>query len=148
MNIFVLSECPIEAAKMQCDKHVVKMIVETAQMLCTVGTGPYRPTHVNHPCTVWAKQSLENFEWLVAHGLALCDEYTYRYGKRHKTQDVIENIIEPNEWSVEGLTKFALAMPDEFKSDDVVKAYRAYYHSKSHFARWTRREVPTWWRPI
>ena len=54
MNIFVLSECPIEAAQMQCDKHVVKMIVETAQMLCTVGTGPYKRTHASHPCTVWA----------------------------------------------------------------------------------------------
>lgn len=146
MNIFVLSECPIEAAQMQCDKHVVKMIVETAQMLCTVGTGPYKRTHASHPCTVWAGRSQANFEWLVAHGLALCSEYTYRYGKRHRTQDVIEGILEPGAWAAEGLTEFALAMPDEYKRPTAVESYRAYYHSKSHFARWTRREVPGWWQ--
>lgn len=146
MNVFVLSTCPIEAAQMQCDKHVVKMVVETAQMLCTVGIGSYKPTHKNHPCTVWAGKSLENFEWLVAHGLALCDEYTYRYGRRHKTQDVIEAVLPPDRFETSGLTPFALAMPDEYRKGDVVESYREYYKSKASFAKWTKRAAPVWWQ--
>lgn len=145
MNIFVLSLDPIEAAQMQCDKHVVKMIVETAQMLCTVGTGPYKRTHEKHPCTVWASRSLDNFNWLIKHGLALCEEYIYRYNKRHKTQDVIETVMSPNEFYQDGLTPFALAMPEEFKRDCPVEAYRLYYHTKKSFARWTKRGRPAWW---
>lgn len=144
MNIFVLSTCPIEAATMQCDKHVVKMVLETAQMLCTVGHGSYKRTHQNHPCTIWAGRSIENFEWLIAHGLALCEEYTYRYSRRHKTQDVIEAIRPPADFPELGLTSFALAMPDEFKNVDPVLSYRAYYHSKT-FCRWTKRNPPFWW---
>lgn len=147
MNIFVLSLCPIEAAQMQCDKHVVKMIVESAQMLCTVGYGTYKPTHVNHPCTRWATRSEANFEWLMAHALTLCDEYTYRYGRRHKSQDVIEAVRAPEIFLEVGLKPFALAMPDEFKTDNAVESYRAYYHSKASFAKWTRRKPPTWWNP-
>lgn len=152
MNIFLLSLCPIEAARMQCDKHVVKMIVESAQMLSTIVGGQYKPTHRDHPCTVWAGKSVENFEWLVAHGLALCDEYTFRYGRRHKTQDVLEHIsLLPDTYIKPlgkiGLTPFALAMPDEFKTEDPVESYRAYYHSKASFAKWTRRKPPIWWNP-
>lgn len=131
---------------MQCDKHVVKMIVESAQMLCTVGHGAYKPTHANHPCTKWASLSEANFEWLTAHALALCDEYTFRYGRRHKSQDVIENVQPPKAFSKVGLTPFALAMPDEFKSSDPVESFRAYYHSKSSFAVWTKRKQPNWWK--
>lgn len=148
MNIFILSEDPVEAAQMQCDKHVVKMIVESAQMLCTVGKGAYKPTHVNHPCTVWASRSKENFEWLYNHAIALCHEYTKRYGRRHKTQDVIEQIQYPKTFPVTGLTPFVLAMPDEFKIGDAVQSYRAYYHSKASFARWSYSVIPQWWNPI
>lgn len=145
MNIFVLSLDPAEAARMQCDKHVVKMIVETAQILCTAGRGVYRPTHANHPCTVWAGQSADNFKWLIRHGLALCEEYTFRYGKRHKTQDVLALVEPPASFPVVGLTPFAQAMPEELRSNDVVASYRAYYHTKASFARWTRRDPPEWW---
>lgn len=145
MNIFVLDYDPVQAARAQCDKHVVKMIVETAQMLCTVGIGPYKRTHVNHPCTVWAGHSLSNFNWLKIHGLELCKEYTFRYGREHKTEQVIRSVL-PGENMVDvGLSRFALAMPDEYKCEDVVRSYRAYYHSKSSFARWTKRKVPSWW---
>ena len=83
MNIFVVHQDPQIAAQMLCDKHVVKMILETAQMLCTVvsHTGaetPYRATHAKHPCTLWAAHSKANWEWLVAHGKAMCMEYTRR----------------------------------------------------------------------
>lgn len=147
MNIFVLSLCPIEAAQMQCDKHVVKMTIESAQMLCTVGHGIYAPTHASHPCTRWAGLSEANFEWLTAHALALSDEYTHRYGRRHKSQNAIETVKQPLSFPFVGLTPFALAMPDEFKIGDAVESYRAYYHSKAHFAKWTRRQQPSWWNP-
>ena len=93
MNIFVLDESPVVSAKYACDKHVVKMILESAQMLCSVqpeGTAPYKRTHYNHPCTKWVRESSRNYEWLLIHAYALCDEYTRRYDKVHKTQAVIE----------------------------------------------------------
>ena len=108
MNIFLLSLCPIEAVQ-QCDKHVVKMPIESAQMMCTAGHGSYKPTHQNHPCTRWATLSEANFEWLTAHALALCDEYTYRYGRRHKSQDVIEAVKPPIEFPLVGLTLVSAA---------------------------------------
>jgi len=80
MNIFALHNCPIESAKIQHDKHVVKMILESAQMLCSVFDNekyndiPYKRTHYNHPCTVWTRTDLNNFYWLVNHALALCNE--------------------------------------------------------------------------
>lgn len=92
MNIFALSANPIEAAKLQCDKHVVKMILETAQMLSTahreLGSKIseellYKKTHVNHPSAVWLRKSWPNYRWAVAHFEALCDEYTFRYKKVH-----------------------------------------------------------------
>ena len=91
MNIFVLHTDPEKAATMMCDKHVIKMVLETAQMLCTIAHGmgydgaPYRSTHKNHPCTVWAAKTSSNWSWLLRHGFALCDEYTKRYGKNHKS---------------------------------------------------------------
>ena len=152
MNIFVVHKDPQIAAQMLCDKHVVKMILETAQMLCTVvsHTGaetPYRATHAKHPCTLWAAHSKANWEWLVAHGKAMCMEYTRRYGKLHKSQAVIEwcagqNLVFP---SLE-LSPFAQAMPAKYKNECVVTAYRAYYHGeKAKFATW-KTEVPEWWK--
>ena len=95
MNIFVLDRDPKIAATMLCDKHVVKMIVETAQMLCTAASKlghdvPYKPTHAKHPCTLWVGESKSNWNWLLDHGLEMCSEYTLRYNRTHKTQAVIE----------------------------------------------------------
>ncbi len=154
MNIFVLDKNPQNAAIMMCDKHVVKMIVETAQMLCTVARdnghdAPYRSTHKNHPCTLWAAESASNWRWLVDHGLALCREYTARYGKIHKTQQVMEwardNRVGPSK--DKGLTPFRLAMPPEYKQADPVQSYRNYYMGeKARFAKW-KLGAPTWWSP-
>ena len=93
MNIFVLHPMPDIAARMQCDRHVVKMTLETAQMLSTAinelgGQAPYKSAHVNHPCSVWARETLSNFEWLWEHGINLAQEYTARYGKVHKSEAV------------------------------------------------------------
>lgn len=145
MNIFALDTNPVIAAQMQCDKHVVKMCLETAQMLSTIAGGPYKPTHANHPCTQWASANRTNYHWLVMHGLALCEEYTHRYGKEHKCQAVIASLANKGASLPIGATDFVQCMPDEYKDTLPVVAYRQYYHSKAAFAKWTKREVPSWW---
>lgn len=157
MNIFVVSTDPREAAAMLCDSHVVKMTLESAQLLCMVyppGEAPYRNagSHTRHPCTLWARASRANFTWLVDHGIALSDEYTFRYGKVHKSRAIIEWCRENSErltFPAEELTPFAQAMPDEFRGPDPVAAYRAYYLGrKRSFAKWNRaRGSPDWWSP-
>ena len=152
MNIFVLHDDPVVAAQMMCDKHVVKMILESNQMLCTIAhkhgyDAPYRSTHAKHPCTLWAGESYANWQWLVKHSRALCREYTDRYGKVHKSQTVTE-------WAENldirlptiGQTPFRLAMPDEYKTNNPVESYRKYYAgAKAHFAKWKTGNVPGWW---
>ena len=145
MNIFVLDTNPALAAQYQCDKHVVKMVLESAQILSTICGGPYKPTHANHPCVLWAKSCITNYNWLLRHAKALCAEYTHRYGKKHKCEDVI-NSIHPPRLSV-GITPFVQCMPAEYQDKDPVQAYRKYYRGdKAGFAKWTKRDEPFWWR--
>ena len=149
MNIFILDEDPSVAAQYHCDKHVVKMVLETAQMLSAalINNGieaPYKLTHKNHPCTLWVGESRSNYVWLRELGLRLGEEYTFRYGKRHKSHLVIESMPEYLDIEDIGLTKFALAMPDEFKSDNPVESYRNYYNHKDITKTWTNRDVPFW----
>tara|TARA_R110002012_G_C11648137_1_gene611179 strand:+ start:249 stop:719 length:471 start_codon:yes stop_codon:yes gene_type:complete len=150
MNIFVLSENPIRAAEMQHDKHVVKMVLESAQMLCSAYTPeqkpPYRQAYFNHPCTKWARTSRENYKWLLIHAVALSNEYTYRYSKIHASYKVIKwcwekcNIIDFPELNK---TDHPLAMPKEYKTDDAVESYVNYYlGEKLNNARWTKRKKP------
>ena len=146
MNIFVLDKNPAVAAMYHCDKHVPKMILESAQMLSTVFGGPYKPTHKNHPCTIWVAQSRQNAEWLWVLADALNCEYKDRFNhaRNHKSWDAIEPVWRDiNALPDIGLTPFAQAMPDEFKQSNAVDAYRAYYRSKS-FAAW-RVGAPDWW---
>ena len=144
MQIFILDVNPILAAQYQADKHVVKQVLETAQILSTISGGPYKPTHANHPCVKWAALNRTNFSWLRRHGLALCAEYTHRYGKVHKSQSVIENARPLRDMPI-GISEFVQCMPDEFKDKDPVVAYRKYYHSKQ-FAQWNKsRPAPYWW---
>lgn len=153
MNIFVLHSDPIQAAIYHCDKHCVKMVLESAQMLCTnlnlkyIQT-PYKSCHVNHPCTIWARQTRSNFLWLCELGLSLCYEYTFRYGKVHASEKVINFCYENSGNIPEGeLTQFAQAMPDEYKSIDAIEAYRKYYiFEKKDFAIWSKRETPEWFK--
>jgi hypothetical protein len=145
MNIFVLDKSPILAAQYQCDKHVVKMVLETAQILSTVAGGPYKPTHIHHPCVIWIRQGKENYKWLVAHGLALCEEYGYRYSKEHGCLEVIESLAIPPTHVPSGRTHFVKCMPEECKRKSAVASYREYYHQKE-FAVWTKREKPYWWK--
>lgn len=153
MNIFILDNDPAQAAIYHCDKHVVKMVLESAQMLCTnlnlakVET-PYKSCHMNHPCTIWARKTRSNFVWLCDLGLSLCMEYTYRYGKVHKSEEVIEYCYSMRDTIQDGeLTKFAQAMPEEFKDCDPVKAYRQFYiGEKKDFAVWSKRDIPNWFK--
>ena len=154
MNIFILDKDVKKCAQYHCDKHVVKMILETAQLLCsahhvTGGTAPYKLSHKNHPCAIWTRASLSNYLYLCDLGLELCKEYTYRYGKRHKSQDVIEwcLINKPDIHDVD-FTAPPLAMGDEFKiGNDVIESYRNYYReAKKGFANWKNREIPEWYQ--
>ena len=146
MNIFVVDIDPSKAAQSLCDKHVVKMVLETAQILSTISGGPYRPTHANHPCVLWAGATKRNYLWLVEHGWALCQEYTHRYGKVHKCQGVIESLRNPPATITRtGLTPFVQCMPEEYRGPNAVEAYRRYYRAdKSQFATW-KTQPPSWW---
>lgn len=152
MNIFILDLDPEKAAQYHNDKHVIKMILETTQILCTVLNNMgyktvYRSTHQQHPCTKWAAKSYDNFKWLKKLGIELCKEYSYRYGKTHKCQYILENLIMPdiNKFCEKGITKFVQAMPPEYKNDDPVKAYRDYYiKGKKHILKYTKRNIPYW----
>lgn len=150
MNIFVLDNDPSVAARMHVNKHVVKMILETAQILCSAfESAPYRRTHYNHPCCIWARESRENFLWLVKLGKALHDEYQYRYGnKTHKSYSVIlwcESHIDEISFIKNELTPFAQAMPAQYRNENAVLAYRKYYlNDKKDILDWGNRENPEW----
>ena len=137
MNIFYLDKDPVKAAKLQYNKHVVKMILESAQMLCTAhhcimgddADVPYKIAHKNHPSTVWVRQSGENYAWLYHHMMALGSEYTKRYGKKHLSITKCEDklAILPGGILETGLTKMPQCMPDEYKDECSIQAYWNYY---------------------
>ena len=178
MNIFVLNKDPVLAAQEQCDKHVVKMIVESAQMLSTahrmldgqVYRKPskscktmikyydhpelddvlYKAVHHHHPCTVWTMESVCNYIWHYKHFVALCDEYMYRYGKRHLTDTLLRSILMTPPVRIPRVerTQFKLAMGSnpECRFECPVESYRAFYQTKQdRFSMtWTNRPVPSW----
>ncbi len=157
MNIFVLDEDPQIAATYHCDKHVVKMLLETVQLLSTAriehgAEAPYRATHRKHPCSIWAAKSRENYAWLVNLGLGLDQEYTRRFGKQHLSGIRLREILKPPEDMPSlGLTPFAQAMPDiHRRPGDAVSAYRTYYiNEKARFAVWGRGgKTPDWWPSV
>ena len=175
MNIFYLNHDQKICAKEHLDKHVVKMIIEYAQLLCTahrmLDGNPYRElnkngrrlkrwrlfdnrelvlykaTHINHPCAIWCRQTINNYMWLYELFVSLCDEYTYRYGKTHKTDMLLRDVLKtpPHNISNGDFTSPAQAMPDKYKSTDAIQAYKDYYIFEKHsFAKWSKRNVPSW----
>lgn len=172
MNIFALDNDPVVAARYHNDKHVVKMILESAQLLSTAHRlldgqqsivlkngrkmktwtlsddrehALYRATHMNHPSAVWVRQSKANYRWLFRLFRALLQEYTDRYGKTHKCDAMLSTLVStPSNIPDTGLTPFALAMPDEYKViGDPVQSYRNYYMgSKRSMAVWGRGKLP------
>lgn len=153
MNIFVLSKNMERCAIYHCDKHIVKMPTETAQLLSSAyyATGedtiaPYKKSHFKHPQAIWCRECIENWNWLAQFGLALYDEYQYRYGKIHKGGEAILYMVTNPPNLPHG--KFSYppqCMPDKYKQDDIVDAYRTYYNGeKRHIFKWTNRDVPSW----
>jgi len=192
MNIFALSKSPSQSAIEMLDKHVIKMPTETCQMLHTNiqymqyieqhGKEPQlkdlkrfhretksilmKPAMLNHPSTIWARQSLDNFEWLFEHGLALCDEYRSRYnkchGSFHRIHDchAFQDTVLQHNYPHRGLTPVTIAMFDKYRLDEkeyynrnpnakdwefVIASYRHYYlEGKWEFATW-KTKSPDWW---
>lgn len=162
MNIFIVDQNPTVAAQMLCDRHVNKMILETAQMLTAVADRHSHPTlykvaYKNHPCTLWAGDTYANWLWLTEHGLALNEEKIYRTGKSHISAEVIkyyrDNGYGPIFDKDSELTNFALAMPTEYQNHkNPVESYRNYYLNEKQWFKdgkrptWTKRPAPDWWK--
>ena len=187
MNLFYLDEDMDKCAEYHVDKHIVKMPLEAAQLLCTAiwvdhvlgfvpralnkeeskilneekakikdlpmeerPLTPYLPMMYNHPCTIWTRSSLDNFEWTHCYANALNDEYHYRYGKQHKSaRDLLYYLsTPPKNIPIVDQTPFPLAMKSnpECMFEDAVKSYRAFYQTKQERFKmvWKKREVPSW----
>lgn len=176
MNIFYLDHDVKKCAEMHNDKHCVKMILEYAQLLSTahrvldgiqaVSLSPkgrrktsyiigdnrdsllYSATHINHPSAQWCRDSVENYKWLYNLFCALCDEYTYRYGKVHLTDQKLRHVLShvPKNAKKKPFEQPWCAMPDEVKiAGDSLASYRNYYiNNKVHLASWKKRNVPEW----
>lgn len=189
MNIFFLDTNPQKAAVYHCDKHVVKMILESCQMLCSNvwyengitsskmkkeviqkdpsfskqifknfpridkngDIKPYGIGYVNHPCTVWARESKSNTKWLLDFTGYLILEYEKRYHKTHACKKVYKWLLERfntinQNFIKESITEPAQAMPDKYKNINPITAYRDYYiGEKSNFAKWNNSEIPVWY---
>lgn len=160
MNIFYLHYIPMICAQMHVDKHVVKMILETTQLLFGVWhmvdpdhrlyTPVYRLTHKNHPCSKWARASVANYAWLCELGLALCCEYTYRYGRTHKCEAYLVDLrrnVPP--LASHDFTPLPQAMPDHFRGNKSISAYRRYYATdKKRLHSWKKRPSPRWLKAL
>lgn len=160
MNIFYLDHNPRVAASFHGDKHVVKMCIETAQMLCTahhllnkdnVKTGLYKATHINHPCNIWIRENSANYNWAFTLFESLCYEFYIRRNKIHASQKLLSILAEPPD-----IIKFsnirsmpALAMPEQFKTRSPVVSYRNYYASKHEEGivtyNWSQKRKEPWW---
>lgn len=154
MNIFPLDTDIKTAAKYNCDKHVNKIILEIAQMLSSAFkdihvSGIYKPAYFNHPMTIWARTSQANFKYMVDMAECLNVEKQYRFGSGDHASIFIVRYAWSIHWKIPfpevGLTKMPQCMPDEYKCEDHVIAYRNYYiGEKSHLAKWTGRSIPKW----
>lgn len=182
MNIFYLDNDPEKCAQFHVNSHVIKMITETCQLLSTAhrvldgkeyidsSSGRkikrwslkdnehnhlfYKATHVNHPSAIWTRQSSANYKWLVLLLKELCKEYTFRYGKIHKCEEIgLVNLFYyflPINMPNNSFTEPALAMPEEFRiPNDAIKSYHNYYNgSKQHLHAWKNRETPYFIKPL
>ena len=148
MNIFFLHKHPVIAAQMQCDKHVVKMVLETAQMLSTAVRAQghdvgYKSAYPKHPMTLWVNQSADNFRWAWLHGMSLAKEYTNRYDKIHKSQKILEQLENYATGDENHIPEPPQCMPDQYKTDNYVTAYRNYYvGDKKRFAKYKNCKTP------
>jgi hypothetical protein len=186
MNVFYLDADPKICAEMHLDKHVVKMIIEYAQLMSTahryldgeeyidltannrrikrwrMSDGRenqlMKASHLNHPSGIWCRETDSNYKWLYSMWVHLLDEYTHRYGKIHACARLKEILsFTPKNINVGGFFPPTPAMPDEVKillvspvsgrKYDSLASYKNYYiHNKAHFAKWTKRDTPTWFK--
>ncbi len=153
MNLFYLDKDHATNAQYHVDKHVVKMILEAAQLLCTTYQlqgieAPYRKTHASHPTSIWVRNSRENFIWCVHYAIYLNCEKVYRYGTPHKSIDVINwaySNLDKLDFPESGFTPFALAMPEQYRQACPIESYRSYYnHEKRDLFSWKNRNKPNW----
>lgn len=158
VNIFYLDGDPATCASFHGNKHVVKMILEYAQLLSTAHhlagnvlndderAVLYKRTHQNHPCAVWVRASRWHYEWLYRLFVALCDEYTHRYGRVHLTDRKLRHVL--HKCPITADLPFVpppQVMPDEYWRDDAIEAYRAYYRQgKAEILAYTHRSPPVW----
>lgn len=153
MNIFLLDRDIEACAKAHNDKHVVKQTLEYAQLLSTAHhlcgghTDVYKPTHKNHPSSLWVREGIENYKFLYTLFCALSHEYTHRYGKVHKSYETLSDKLSDVPSGIpEGQTEIKPVMPEEYVLTCPVDSYRMYYiHDKRDLAKWTNRQQPEWW---
>jgi len=159
MNIFFLDRLPEKSAEMLCDKHVPKMLLETCQMLSTayqrhMGEHEelYKSAYPKHPMTIWVGDSQANFDWSFDHAVEISNQYDKRFKKQHKSKEILqvlarEYILGTIKIPDIGFTEPPQCMPDTYKCDDYVKAYRDYYwNDKDYFAKWDIGvDMPDWW---
>tara|TARA_Y100000385_G_scaffold281228_1_gene333699 strand:- start:1964 stop:2497 length:534 start_codon:yes stop_codon:yes gene_type:complete len=171
MNIFGIEYDPerknpfpeaVESAVAQCDKHIVKMPLESAQMLCSAhrildgnegNEDLYKIAHPKHPSTLWTMETMGNYNWHYAHWVALCEEYTYRYGKVHLSEKKFRArlCVPPVNIPKGTVTPFRLAFkehPECIVEGDPVQSYRNFYQTKQDRFNmvWSKRQAPTWFR--
>jgi len=156
MNIFHLDKSAEVSALYHCDKHVVKMILETGQMLstayqrhCGIDEELYKPAYPHHPMTIWVGDSLGNYMWSIDLLGHLLNQYRLRYHNRvHKTGRILNNLICLNDnikdkFDAKNFTDPPLCMPDDCKRDCYIFSYRKYYKEyKSYFAKYTSVDTP------
>lgn len=170
MNVFCLDKDPVKAAEMMCDKHIVKMILESCQILSAVidenyldeykgstdskpsnqlGCPGYPPAHVKHPSTMWAIESKGNAKWLIKHLRGLISEYHKRYQNTHKLEGCVmiyEAQLQYCKFKKDRRTEFTQAITDKrWHRKDPIEAYRTYYNmEKFMFAKWKLGNIPSW----
>ena len=164
MNLFILDEDPWVSARLHCDKHVVKMILEGLQLeqaaLYRVNPMNFakKPGWTNCPGAIWAAETHSNYYWLCRHTVGLCNEYTWRYGRVH-SKDALARFrlslardvtSDSTDHPTSGIrTPFYQGVPNDCKQDNAIEAYQLYYNRyKWAFAKWTNRDVPEWFNPI
>lgn len=162
MNIFILERNAdgsidwVRSAESHDNYRIVKMPLEVSQMLSTAlnelmgeKVAPYKSTHKNHPCNLWARESYANFRNLVVHGYALCNEYARRFHKTHKCQNVIQecariaSVVNPL-WHTTASTEPPLCMPEQYRDySNIVDSYRLFYSHKPRM-RYPKNKIPEW----
>lgn len=164
MNIFVTSNCPKLSAQALDNKRVVKMVLETAQLLSTAifinsditYDNIYKPTHLKHPCTIWAAETIGNWDWLLQHFIALCEEYSFRYHKQYSSEKILPYLLKYRTSIKRGaITPFINCTRSEALSidlrhmQDTYLAYKQYLIAKWHHdkspPKWINRDPPLWY---